>query len=100
MTISRYTFAKNKVVMNPKQQVTFSPLAKSIAIGSTYQHYRGNCYKVLAVAHHSETYEELVVYQALYGEHKVWVRPLLMFLEKVIYQEEHKPRFKLVNPRS
>lgn len=48
-----------------------------------YQHFRGNYYQVLGVARHSETLEELVVYQALYGDFGLWVRPISMFEEKV-----------------
>lgn len=44
----------------------YSPAARSIAIGSVYEHYKRKRYKILAVARHSETLEELVVYQALY----------------------------------
>ncbi len=51
--------------------------------GSRYRHFKGNEYLVLHLARHSESMEELVVYQALYGEMGVWVRPLSMFLEKV-----------------
>ena len=49
-----------------------------------YKHYKGNEYQVLGVAKHSETLEELVVYQALYGSEEMWVRPSAMFEEQVI----------------
>jgi hypothetical protein len=70
--------------------------AKSIVIGSFYEHYKGFRYKVLAVAFHSETLEELVVYQALYGEGHIWVRPLDMFLGYVIIHGNPQSRFRLV----
>lgn len=53
---------------------------RQIKIGSKYRHFKGNEYLVLHVAKHSETLEEYVVYQALYGERGIWVRPLDMFL--------------------
>ena len=74
-----------------------SSLAQSIEIGSVYEHYKRLRYKIIAVARHSETLEELVVYQALYGEFDVWVRPLAMFLETVVIDEKTLPRFKLVS---
>lgn len=46
----------------------------------TYEHFKGKRYRVLGVALHSETLEELVVYKQLYGEELLWVRPLEMFL--------------------
>jgi hypothetical protein len=46
-----------------------------------YQHYRGNLYQVIGLSRHSETLEELVVYQALYGNYGLWVRPFKMFTE-------------------
>ncbi|MDU1507393.1 MAG: DUF1653 domain-containing protein [Clostridium butyricum] len=52
-------------------------------IGKKYRHFKGNEYLVLHLAKHSETLEDLVVYQALYGERGIWVRPLSMFTEKV-----------------
>jgi len=50
-----------------------------VFVGGEYEHYKGKRYKVFAVAKHSETLEDLVVYQALYGDREYWVRPLLNF---------------------
>ena len=55
---------------------------REIKIGKKYRHFKGNEYLVLHVAKHSETLEEMVVYQALYGERGIWVRPLEMFLDR------------------
>ncbi len=82
--------------MNPKTPPPLSSLAKSITAGGLYEHYKGLPYKVLAVARHSETLEELVVYQALYGERGIWVRPLEMFLENITVNGQSQPRFKFV----
>ena len=49
--------------------------------GKYYRHFKGNLYRVLYIAKHSETLEEMVVYQAMYGERGVWVRPKAMFEE-------------------
>ena len=48
-----------------------------------YRHYKNKLYQVIEVAIHSETMEEMVVYRPLYGEGKLWVRPLDVFLETV-----------------
>jgi hypothetical protein len=47
----------------------------------------------LYLAKNSETLEDLVVYQALYGEEGIWVRPLSMFLERVEVNGEMVDRF-------
>jgi len=60
-----------------------------------YRHYKGQRYRVLGTARHSETMEEVVVYQALYGEYGLWVRPASMFCETVELDGEPIPRFAL-----
>jgi hypothetical protein len=62
-----------------------------------YRHYKGALYQVYRVVKHSETEEELVCYQCLYGDYSYWVRPLAMFNE-VIQNAEGKevPRFELI----
>jgi len=67
-----------------------------------YQHYKGNFYEVIGVAHHSETLEELVVYRALYnhkiyGNNSLWVRPKAMFLETVNVNGKEMLRFAPIN---
>ena len=51
--------------------------------GKYYRHFKGNTYRVLHIAKHSETLEEMVVYQAMYGNRDIWVRPLSMFEEVI-----------------
>lgn len=58
-----------------------------------YRHFKGNRYRVLFTARHSETEEELVVYQALYGEGGYWVRPAAMWNEEVERDGRRVPRF-------
>jgi hypothetical protein len=58
-----------------------------------YRHYKGHEYRVLGPARHSETLEPHVVYQALYGERGLWVRPLPMFFDSVSYGGRTVPRF-------
>lgn len=62
-----------------------------------YQHYKGRLYQVLHVATHSETQEKLVVYQCLYGDYSIWVRPLEMFTESITLDDDREQeRFKLI----
>lgn len=61
-----------------------------------YQHYKGKTYKLIGIAKHSETLEEMVVYQAEYGDNAIWVRPKDMFFEKVEVDGKLVDRFKEV----
>lgn len=63
-----------------------------------YEHYKGNTYRVHGVVTHSETKEALVVYETLYGERGMWVRPLTMFLEEVEIKGQRRPRFRWIGP--
>lgn len=61
-----------------------------------YRHYKANHYQVLYLAKHSETLEDMVVYQALYGERGIWVRPASMWNETVDYQGKQVKRFTYI----
>jgi hypothetical protein len=61
-----------------------------------YKHYKGKDYQVIGIATHSETLEKLVVYQKLYDDYSLWIRPLAMFIENVEVNGETIPRFKWV----
>lgn len=69
-----------------------------VVIGGLYVHYKNKKYKVIGVARHSETLEEVVVYEALYPNDlgKLWVRPKKMFCEIVTVDDYTGPRFKFV----
>ena len=59
-----------------------------------FVHFKGRLYKMLGVACDSETLERVVVYQALYGSNKIWVRSLNMFFEKITLNGIEIERFK------
>jgi len=61
-----------------------------------YKHYKNKMYEVMEVATHSESMEQLVVYRPLYGEGKLWVRPLDMFEEEITVDGKTMPRFTFV----
>lgn len=62
-----------------------------------YKHYKGNLYQVLGIARHSETLEEMVIYQALYGTYGLWARPAAMFMSNLLVEGAKVPRFSWVS---
>jgi hypothetical protein len=74
-----------------------------LVIGGTYQHFKNKkLYKVIGIAKHSETLEDMVVYEPQYKNETLgetaqfWVRPLSMFIEEVLHEGRKQPRFSLV----
>ena len=64
-----------------------------------YRHFKGKEYEVIAIAKHSETLEELVVYKALYGEEGIWVRPLSMWKEQITRDGKIFNRFEKIDDK-
>lgn len=58
-------------------------MEKEVKVKGIYKHYKGDFYLVEEIAFDSETTEKLVIYRALYGNTKLWVRPYQSFVEKV-----------------
>jgi hypothetical protein len=67
-----------------------------LVINGKYRHYKGNFYRVLHEAKHSETLEDMVIYRGLYKNGGIWARPKAMFLEDVEIDGVKQPRFKLI----
>ena len=60
---------------------------EDLKINGIYRHYKGNLYIVLDICYHSETLEKMVVYRALYGEGKVYLREINNFLSEVDHEK-------------
>lgn len=70
---------------------------QDIKIGGTYRHYKGNEYIVIAIARHSETLEEMVIYRDTKDEGKIWARPAHMWNEEVSVNGTSVLRFALLS---
>ncbi|WP_041721059.1 DUF1653 domain-containing protein [Alkaliphilus metalliredigens] len=71
-------------------------MSNSIGLGR-YRHFKGNEYEVIALAKHSETLEDVVVYRALYGEKGIWVRPVDMWQEELTREGKTFKRFEKID---
>ena len=72
--------------------------------GEFYRHFKNRLYQIVAVAYQADDEAPVVVYQALYGDFRVWVRPLEEFMsetDRTKYPEaEQRYRFELVTPET
>ena len=73
--------------------MTYEEAAAAITPG-LYRHFKGNYYRVLSIARHSETVQPMVVYRALYGDRGVWVRPAEMWDEVIERDGKTFQRFR------
>jgi hypothetical protein len=77
---------------------TKNATSSELVVGGLYEHYKGQHYRAHGIVRHSETLEELVLYEALYENKlgQMWVRPREMFLGEIELQGERKARFRFL----
>ena len=69
---------------------------QEITVGKIYKHYKGNVYKIIALAKHSENLEDMIVYESV-SDGKTWVRPKRMWNEIVDVNGCKSFRFTLID---
>lgn len=74
------------------------PIFVSMEKDKYYRHFKGGVYRLVGIAKDSETLEDMVVYQAMYGDHQLWVRPKEMFFGKVERDGKVFERFTEIGP--
>ena len=74
----------------------FGRLSGPLAMEKYYRHFKGGLYKFIGIAKDSETLEDVVIYQAIYGDNQLWVRPADMFFGKVERDGKVMDRFEEV----
>lgn len=91
-------FSINRDTLSPLLFKQYTQTVSKLKIGK-YQHSKtGNLYKVIGISKHSETLEDMVIYECLYDnpKSKLWARPLSKFSDQVEIDGKKVPRFKFV----
>lgn len=81
--------------MSYNQKPPVPPIVSNVTPG-VYRHYKGNRYRVLYLAHHSESLEELVIYQPIDTDTGIWARPLSMWNDIVTVDGVEMKRFERI----
>lgn len=77
------------------------PLTHNLHVGHIYEHYKGDRYKILAIARHTSDLSWLVVYECLYQNpiSQIWIRPLDQFIEVIMLKGVSTPRFTYIGEK-
>lgn len=93
MTDTR-TVTEQETVSNKAPAAEPTPKLPDRGTPGRYRHYKGGEYEFIAIAKHSETMEDLVIYKETWGEGKIWARPASMFYQFVNVGDKQVPRFE------
>lgn len=76
-------------------------MERRVEVGQVYRHFKGNSYEIIALAINADNREDVVVYKALYGEGKIFVRSYKEFVSLVDRKKypdvEQTYRFELLD---